>query len=251
MPAYAAEAGARTSASRTGEALYMWRRLGNEGYATPDELLADIGVMRRSLEAHRGARIADGRLAALERRGRALRLPPGEARRPAARREVREPTTRTEGVFAAVAAARRRHGPRALDTVIVSATRRPTTCSACSTCPTSRSSLVPLFETIADLRAAPATVRELLADERFARRVAERGRRLEVMVGYSDSGKDGGYLAAQWAIYRAQEELAAVAREARDRADDLPRPRRQRRAGAAARRTRRSSRRRPATRRGG
>ena len=34
------------------------------------------------------------------------------------------------------------------------------------------------------------------------------------MVGYSDSGKDGGYLAARWAIYRAQEELAAVAREA-------------------------------------
>ena len=37
------------------------------------------------------------------------------------------------------------------------------------------------------------------------------------MVGYSDSGKDGGYLAAQWAIYRAQEELAAVARAARRR----------------------------------
>ena len=34
------------------------------------------------------------------------------------------------------------------------------------------------------------------------------------MVGYSDSGKDGGYLAARWSIYRAQEELAAVAREA-------------------------------------
>ena len=32
------------------------------------------------------------------------------------------------------------------------------------------------------------------------------------MVGYSDSGKDGGYLAAQWEIYRAQEELAAVAK---------------------------------------
>ena len=42
-------------------------------------------------------------------------------------------------------------------------------------------------------------------------RVAANGGRAEVMVGYSDSGKDGGYLAAQWAIYRAQEELAAVA----------------------------------------
>ena len=38
-----------------------------------------------------------------------------------------------------------------------------------------------------------------------------RRRRMEVMVGYSDSAKDGGYLAAQWEIYRAQEELSAVA----------------------------------------
>src|SRR5205807_131549 len=47
----------------------------------------------------------------------------------------------------------------------------------------------------------------LLDDPRFERD------RVEVMVGYSDSGKDGGYLAAQWEIYRAQEELAALAEE--------------------------------------
>src|SRR5205807_3942135 len=47
----------------------------------------------------------------------------------------------------------------------------------------------------------------LLDDPRFERD------RVEVMVGYSDSGKDGGYLAAQWEIYRAQEELAALAAE--------------------------------------
>ena len=63
--------------------------------------------------------------------------------------------------------------------------------------------VVPLFETVDDLHAAPAIVDELLA---------ERPEPLEVMVGYSDSGKDSGYLAAQWAIYRAQEELAEVAR---------------------------------------
>ncbi len=47
------------------------------------------------------------------------------------------------------------------------------------------------------------------------------------MVGYSDSGKDGGYLAAQWAIYRTQEALADLARASPARADDLPRPGRQ------------------------
>ena len=66
-------------------------------------------------------------------------------------------------------------------------------------------SVVPLFETIDDLRRADAVVAEHL--DRSPRD------RLEVMVGYSDSGKDGGYLAANWEIYRAQERLAELAGE--------------------------------------
>ena len=73
--------------------------------------------------------------------------------------------------------------------------------------------VVPLFETVDDLDRAPEIVGELFADERYAERMRARGGRAEVMVGYSDSGKDSGYLAAQWAIYRAQEALADVARE--------------------------------------
>ena len=88
--------------------------------------------------------------------------------------------------------------------------RRPTS-SRCSTT-AEPVAVVPLFETIADLDAAASTVRELLAEPRYGARVAERGNRLEVMVGYSDSGKDGGYLAANWEIYRAQERLAELAR---------------------------------------
>jgi phosphoenolpyruvate carboxylase len=72
---------------------------------------------------------------------------------------------------------------------------------------------VPLFETIRDLGEAPAIVESLLDEARFAELVEARGRRLEVMVGYSDSGKDGGYLTAQWEIFRAQERLAALAAE--------------------------------------
>ena len=72
---------------------------------------------------------------------------------------------------------------------------------------------MPLFETIRDLGEAPAIVASLLDEPRFAGLVEERGRRLEVMVGYSDSGKDGGYLTAQWEIFRAQERLAALAAE--------------------------------------
>jgi phosphoenolpyruvate carboxylase len=76
-----------------------------------------------------------------------------------------------------------------------------------------RVSPVPLFETIRDLGEAPAIVESLLDEPRFGALVEERGRRLEVMVGYSDSGKDGGYLTAQWEIFRAQERLAALADE--------------------------------------
>ncbi|MGZ8457620.1 MAG: phosphoenolpyruvate carboxylase [Gemmatirosa sp.] len=80
--------------------------------------------------------------------------------------------------------------------------------------PTSRLDVVPLFETLDDLERAPDVLRALLADEVYARQLAARGRRQEVMLGYSDSGKDAGILASSWALYRAQEALAAVCREA-------------------------------------
>ena len=70
--------------------------------------------------------------------------------------------------------------------------------------------IVPLFETIDDLARAGGVLSDLLADERYARLVASRGWQ-EVMIGYSDSNKDGGYLAAQWALYRAQQGLVAAA----------------------------------------
>jgi phosphoenolpyruvate carboxylase len=56
-------------------------------------------------------------------------------------------------------------------------------------------------------------VTALLDDEDFGALVERRGRRLEVMLGYSDSGKDGGYITAAWETYRAQEALAALAAE--------------------------------------
>ena len=68
--------------------------------------------------------------------------------------------------------------------------------------------IVPLFETLADLERAPATMDALLAMPWYREYV---GDRLLVMIGYSDSAKDGGQLAAAWAQYRAQEALAEVA----------------------------------------
>ncbi|HEY4349035.1 MAG TPA: phosphoenolpyruvate carboxylase [Gaiellaceae bacterium] len=193
---------------------YMWWRLGNDGYATPDDLLADLAIVSRSLEANRGKRIAQGALAALARRVElyGFHLAKLDVRLHSS--EVKAPNERTRAVFAAVEAARARHGAEALDTVIVSATESPEDILGVLDLTDELVSVVPLFETIGDLESAADTMRTLLADPRYGARVADRGNRLEVMVGYSDSGKDGGYLAAQWAIYKTQEALAEVAREA-------------------------------------
>jgi phosphoenolpyruvate carboxylase len=74
--------------------------------------------------------------------------------------------------------------------------------------------IVPLFETIADLRAAPAVMRELLAVPLVRRTVRTFGGTQEVMIGYSDSNKDGGFLTANWELSKAQSRLARVGAEA-------------------------------------
>jgi phosphoenolpyruvate carboxylase len=74
-------------------------------------------------------------------------------------------------------------------------------------------SIAPLFETVDDLESAPDTLRELFALDAYRAHLATCNHHQMVMIGYSDSNKDGGYLAANWALYQAQETLAAVCRE--------------------------------------
>ena len=73
--------------------------------------------------------------------------------------------------------------------------------------------IAPLFETLDDLANAPRILAELFALEAY--RAHLNGCRSEqtIMIGYSDSNKDGGYLAANWALYQAQENIARVCRE--------------------------------------
>lgn len=73
--------------------------------------------------------------------------------------------------------------------------------------------IVPLFETIDDLSASPSILRSLFVNPAYRKQLAARAYRQTVMLGYSDSGKDGGYLASNWAIYRAQILMLEVARE--------------------------------------
>lgn len=73
--------------------------------------------------------------------------------------------------------------------------------------------IVPLFETIEDLGAGAATLAAVLDVPVYRELLAAKGMRQEVMLGYSDSNKDGGYLAANWALYRAELDLVEVARK--------------------------------------
>jgi phosphoenolpyruvate carboxylase len=75
--------------------------------------------------------------------------------------------------------------------------------------------IVPLFETIDDLAGAGSTVATLVALPEYRAWIrTSRDDLQEVMLGYSDSNKDGGYLAANWALYRAQAQIVEVAEQA-------------------------------------
>jgi phosphoenolpyruvate carboxylase len=73
--------------------------------------------------------------------------------------------------------------------------------------------IAPLFETLDDLERAPAVLAALFKHPSYAPVLKAHGRHQHVMLGYSDSNKDCGYLTANWALYRAQERIVAVCRE--------------------------------------
>jgi len=72
---------------------------------------------------------------------------------------------------------------------------------------------VPLFETREDLRAAPVVMGELFTHPAYKPHLDRANREQIIMIGYSDSNKDAGYMAANWELFQAQEVIAAACRE--------------------------------------
>ena len=70
--------------------------------------------------------------------------------------------------------------------------------------------VTPLFETIEDLEAAPHVMAALFGNDVYRRHLVARGNQQQIMIGYSDSNKDGGYLRANWMLFKAQQSLAKV-----------------------------------------
>jgi phosphoenolpyruvate carboxylase len=71
--------------------------------------------------------------------------------------------------------------------------------------------IAPLFETVEDVERAPEIMDKLLSDERYRAHLAGRGHQQIVMLGYSDSHRDGGFAAARWSLHEAQQALVQTA----------------------------------------
>jgi phosphoenolpyruvate carboxylase len=214
------------------------------GYREPRELEQDLELLRESSSSRW---VADGalarllcqvrtfgfhlaaldvRLSAHDLRSAIEPLAPGFAEAHEHERTTRLAAVLEDGsgeprdVFAAVASGLREHGPQALGSVIISMVERPSDVLAAlvlmrgagigvAELPTLP--LVPLFETVEDLDRAQATMETLYEQSMYAAQLARCSHRQEIMLGYSDSAKDGGFLASQWELYSAQERLLADA----------------------------------------
>jgi phosphoenolpyruvate carboxylase len=135
-------------------------------------------------------------------------------------------TNETIDVFRTMAACQNRFGVQALDTYIVSMTRNPSDLLSIlvfakdcqlldlAEIKTSSISVVPLFETIEDLRNAPGIFKQLIEDDLYSTYLQSRDNLQEIMIGYSDSGKNGGIVTSNWELYKAQKELVRIADKA-------------------------------------
>jgi len=135
-----------------------------------------------------------------------------------------ETLAETVAVFATLADARRRYGDAAIGVFVIS--MAGSAADVLAVLALARAGgfvegsghvpldIAPLFETIGDLRAATQTFAAMLANPVYRAHLAARGNRQTIMLGYSDSAKDGGILAARWSLQRAQVELLEIAKAA-------------------------------------
>ena len=193
------------------------RRKMNEGKHDHEEFIATLEHIRRGLIRQKATRAANGRISRLLTQANTFGVH-------LASLDVRDHSSKLDNAeaelleeFRAVRDIQKDFGKQAASHFIVSMTR-----SADDILRLFRLSklagvydidLLPLFETIEDLENSSKVLADLWSNVEYRRHLKARGRVQEVMVGYSDSNKDGGYLAANWFLYRAQKEMSRVADE--------------------------------------
>lgn len=131
--------------------------------------------------------------------------------------EFSEVTNRIIAIWRMIAQAQRRYGTEVIDTFIASHSETPSDQLTLLLFATEVGihndiDVVPLFETVDDLMGAADTMQRLFEIPVYRAHLEARQNRQQIMIGYSDSAKDGGYLASNWSLYTAQETLAEVCR---------------------------------------
>jgi phosphoenolpyruvate carboxylase len=124
-------------------------------------------------------------------------------------------TNRIVEMWRMIASAHRQYGTVVVDSVIASMSQQPSdvltlVLFAKEVGVQDNVDLVPLFETVDDLQAAKHVLTTLFENPQYHQHLEARGKRQQIMIGYSDSNKDGGYLASNWNLYEAQETLAEL-----------------------------------------
>jgi len=205
------------------------------GHADPNELQAELEQLGVEL-AHRGlGRVADGELLDLRRQvatfgfhGLSLEIRQHSEAHTAALAATADDEEVAPGVsagevletFRAMSEIQADFGVDACRRYVISFTRSSRdalailelAARACSNASPPVIDVVPLFESADALSDSGRIMSELLADTSYRNHLASRGMRQEVMLGYSDSTKESGALAAAWMLYRAQEQLVEVCR---------------------------------------
>jgi phosphoenolpyruvate carboxylase len=144
--------------------------------------------------------------------------------KPLVEKDLSDQTRETLELFRLLAQTARLYGPEVLGGHIISLTHYPSDVLAVlwlvewaareeegGVLGVGSAGIIPLFETIDDLRRAPATLEAILAYPAYAENLSRQNSVQTVMIGYSDSTKDGGYLTASWSLYRAQTKLHELA----------------------------------------
>lgn len=214
----------RTQAARTYQPYEIFRnqigalrRKLSDGRHDHAEFIATLEAIRQGLLQQQATRAANGRIRRLLLQAKTFgaHLAELDFRDHSGKLDHSEPELLEE--LRAIRDIQKEFGPRAASRFIVSMTRSADDIlrlfRLAKLAGVYEIDLVPLFETIEDLENSSKILGDLWSNVEYRRHLKARGRVQEVMVGYSDSNKDGGYLAANWFLYRAQKEMSRVADE--------------------------------------
>ncbi len=186
-----------------------------DGSADAQTLLAELEEVRGKLAALGAERARQGRVASLVEKVRTFGLHLAELD---FREDAGKLDDTPEDIDAQLEALRdiqRRHGEAAAHRFVLSMTTRESQLQGLLARAEAKGvtalDVIPLFETVGDLERSRAIMEALWSDASYRAHLKERGGVQEVMLGYSDSNKDGGYLAANFYLFRAQRELAELA----------------------------------------